>query len=240
MRLIINIFQILFFWVWTIVTAIFGFIILPLIGQKKAIYISSRSWAFPLLWMAGAKIRVIGLENVNLKKPMIYASNHESSLDIPLLFAVLPIPLFFLAKTELRKIPIFGWFVSAVGMVFIDRTNHESAMESLTKAGSEIRKGKNIISFPEGTRPRDGQMKMFKRGTFILALENDISVVPVAIIGSRLVNPPGYKITPGVITVRIGEPIESVKFDKNNPDEFAKGVENKVREMRLIDIESLD
>ena len=234
MRLVINVFQIIFFWIWTLISAVCGFIILPFLGQKKAIYNSSRLWSFPLLWIAGVKIDVIGLKNVNVNKPMIYASNHESSLDIPLMFAVMPIPLFFLAKSELRKIPVFGWFVHAVGMVFIDRTNHDSAMKSLQKAGDEISKGKNIISFPEGTRPRDGKMKMFKRGTFILALENDISVVPIAIIGSKEVNPPGYKITRGTITVRIGKPIESSKFEKNKPDAFAKEVEDKVREMRIL------
>lgn len=234
MKSVCNFFIILFIWIWTIISASFGFIVLLFLGQKKAILFGSKLWSNPIVWLSRVHVEVEGLGNVSKTQSVIYASNHESSFDILIMFKIMPVPLFFLAKSELKKIPLFGWFIHAVGMVFIDRRNHESAMESLIKAGKEIRKGKNIISFPEGTRPRDGKMTFFKRGTFVLALENNISVVPVAIIGSREVNPPGYKITPGVITVRIGEPIESARFDKSNPDEFAKVVEDRVREMRRL------
>ena len=213
------------------ISAIFGFLILPFVGQKKGIYISTQVWSNPLIWVGGIKLQTEGLENIPLDRNVIFASNHESSFDIPVLFKVFPIPLFFLAKAELKRIPLFGWFVNAVGMVFIERTNHTSAMESLKIAGKEIKKGKSIISFPEGTRPRDGKMIMFKRGTFVLALENQIDVVPVGILGSFEVNPPGYKITPGIITVKVGKPISIGDFDINNPDELAKFTEDKVREL---------
>lgn len=232
MRLMINIFQIIFLWVWTLISALLGFVLLMFLGQKRSIYNASQFWSWPILWVSRTKLKIEGTENIPMNQNVIYTSNHESSFDIPVMFAVLPIPLFYLAKTELKKIPFFGWYVNAVGMVFIDRGNHEKAMSSIIKAGLEIKKGKNIISFPEGTRPRDGQMKMFKRGTFILALQNDINVVPVTIIGSREVNPPGYKIRSGTITVRIGKVIEVSKFDKSNPDQLAQYVENKVRDMR--------
>jgi 1-acyl-sn-glycerol-3-phosphate acyltransferase len=154
-------------------------------------------------------------------------------LDIPVIFAVLKMPIFYLAKTELKKIPFFGWYIKAVGMIFIDRGNHQKAMKSLKQAGREIKKGKNIISFAEGTRPRDGEMKMFKRGSFVLALASQINVVPMAILGSKEVNPPGYKIKPGIITVKIGKMVNVNKFNKDEPDVLAKYVEDKVREMRL-------
>ena len=232
MRFIINVIQIIFFWVWTLISATIGFIILPFLGQKKGLLYSTKIWSYPLMWASNVKIKTEGLENVPMDRPVIYASNHESSFDIPVFFCVFPVPLFFLAKAELKKIPMFGWYVNAVGMVFIERKNHHSAMESLRKAGDEIKKGKNIISFPEGTRTRDGDMLMFKRGTFVLALESGIDVIPVAVSGSRKVNPPGYKITPGTITVRIGKPINVAGFEGQNPDELAKFVENTVRDMR--------
>ena len=233
-RNLLNVFQILGLWVWTVISATIGFIILPFVGQKRGIYISSQIWSTVILWIGGIKLKVNGLDNVSMDQPFIYASNHESSFDIPVLFKVMPIPLFFLAKAELKRIPLFGWFVSAVGMVFIERTNHERAMESLKKAGTEIKKGKNIISFPEGTRSRDGQMLMFKRGTFILAIENKIDVIPVAISGSFEVNPPGYKLRSGIITVDIGSPISVLEYTENEADVLATKVEREVRKMRVV------
>jgi len=233
MRFILNVFQIVFIWIWTLFSALVGFMLLLFLGQKRSIYYASQCWSWPMFWISGTKLNVEGAENIPRFQNVIYTANHESSFDIPVMFAVLPVPIFYLAKTELKKIPFFGWYVNAVGMVFIDRGNHEKAMKSIIKAGQEIKKGKNIISFPEGTRPRDGEMKMFKRGSYMLALENNIDVVPIAIIGSKEVNPPGYKITPGTITIRIGKLVKASDFDKTKPDVLAKYVEDKVREMRM-------
>ena len=231
MKLLINFIQINFIWIWTIFSASIGFVLLLFLGQKKSIYYSSRLWSYPILWISRTDLVIDGAENIPANESVIYTANHESSFDIPVMFVALPVPIFYLAKTEVKKIPFFGWYVNAVGMVFIDRKNRGNAMNSILRAGEEIKKGKNIISFPEGTRPRDGEMKLFKRGSYVLALENDVNVVPVAILGSKEVNPPGYKITRGTITVKIGEVVNVSDFDKNEPDVLAKHVENKVREM---------
>ncbi len=230
---VINVLQIMLIWLWTFISATLGLIILPIIGQKRAIYFISQIWSGFIIAISGVKLVVEGKENIPKHKNVIYASNHESSFDIPILFKALPVPLFFLAKAELQKIPIFGWFMGAVGMVFVDRANHKNALNSLKRAGKEIKKGKDIISFPEGTRTRDGKMKLFRRGTFVLALECSIDIVPIAIVGSREVNPPGFRITPGVIKVCIGKPIDVNHFEKKKPDELALFVENLVKELRL-------
>jgi 1-acyl-sn-glycerol-3-phosphate acyltransferase len=228
---IINAIQIFIIWVLTFITAASGLILLPLVGQKKSIWICSKFWSTMVLMTAGVRIEVEGLENIPKDQHVIYSSNHESSFDIPILFKVISVPLFFLAKAELKKIPVFGWYVEAVGMVFVDRKNHQNAMDSLKKAGNEIKKGKNIITFPEGTRPRDGEMKLFKRGSFILALENEINMIPVAVIGSKYVNPPGYRISPGTVKVKIGKMVDVSQFDVNEPDLLAKYIEDQVRVM---------
>ncbi|UTW66198.1 1-acyl-sn-glycerol-3-phosphate acyltransferase [bacterium SCSIO 12643] len=236
MRLVLNAIQILLIWILTLLSAILGLVILPFVGQKKSIWVSSKIWSVLVLGVSGVKIEVEGVENIPTDQHVIYTSNHESAFDIPILFKTIPVPLFFLAKAELKKIPVFGWYVEAVGMVFVDRKNHQNAMESLKKAGREIKKGKDIITFPEGTRPRDGQMKLFKRGSFILALENEINMVPVAIIGSKYINPPGYKIRPGKVTVKIGKIVDVSEFDVNKPDVLAKHIEDQVREMYGIPV----
>jgi len=230
-RQVLNAIQILLIWILTLLSATLGLVVLPFVGQKKSIWISSKIWSTLVLGVSGVKIEVEGVENIPTDQHVIYTSNHESAFDIPILFKTISVPLFFLAKAELKKIPVFGWYVEAVGMVFVDRKNHQNAMDSLKKAGREIKKGKDIITFPEGTRPRDGKMKLFKRGSFILALENEINMVPVAIVGSKYINPPGYKITPGTVTVKIGKLVDVSEFDVNEPDILAKHIEDQVREM---------
>jgi 1-acyl-sn-glycerol-3-phosphate acyltransferase len=175
-------------------------------------------------------VNVVGLEHIPKEESVIYVSNHESSFDIPAIFWGVPVPLFYLAKKELQKIPFFGWYIKAVGMVFVDRANHQNAMNSLIEAGNEIKKGKNIITFPEGSRTRNGEIKRFKRGSFVLALENNIDIIPIAISGAREVNPPGYEITPGTITLTIGKRFKTQEYSSSNPDFYAKEVEAWVRD----------
>jgi 1-acyl-sn-glycerol-3-phosphate acyltransferase len=218
---------------WTFICASSGFLLLPFLGQKRSIYVVSQWWSTFILGISEVKLEIIGLEKLTKDECVIFTANHESSFDIPVLFKALPVPLFFLAKAELKRIPVFGWFVQAVGMVFLERRDHKKAMEGLKKAGEEIRKGKNIMSFPEGTRTRDGQLKLFKRGSFVLALETGINIVPIAIIGTRHINPPGYRIQPGRVRVVIGEKVEVSNFDKKHPDILAKYLENVVKDMRL-------
>lgn len=229
MRGILNAIQILLIWVWTLFCCLLGLVLLLFFNQQRSIYLTSQVWSGFILRISQVKINVEGLENIPENESVIYVSNHESSYDIPALFWGLPVPLFYLAKMELSKIPFFGWYMKAVGMVFVDRANHQNAMNSLVEAGNEIKKGKNIITFPEGSRTRDGKIKRFRRGSFILALENGIDIVPIAISGARAVNPPGYKITPGTITLTIGKRFETNKYQVDNPDQYALEVEEWVK-----------
>lgn len=230
MKSLLNIIQVLLIWVWTIITCILGLVLLIGLSQQRSIYLASQFWSWFILGITRVKVEVIGLENIPMDESVIYVSNHESSFDIPALFWALPVPLFYLAKKELKKIPFFGWYMNAVGMVFVDRANHQNAMNSLIEAGNEIKKGKNIITFPEGSRTRNGQIKKFRRGSFVLALENNIDIVPIAISGAREVNPPGYNITPGKITLTIGKRFTTQNYSSSNPDLYALEVENWVKE----------
>lgn len=207
-----------------------GFMLLLVFSQQRTIYLVSRWWSWFILKITQVRVKVIGLENIPVNESVIYVSNHASSFDIPALFWGIPVPLFYLAKMELKKVPLFGWFMKAVGMVFVDRANHENAMQSLIEAGNEIHNGKNIITFPEGMRTRDGEIQRFRRGSFMLALENTIDIIPIAISGAREINPPGYRITPGTITLTIGKRFKTQNYDASDPDLYAKEVEDWVRE----------
>ena len=139
-------------------------------------------------------------------------------------------PIFFIAKKEIKQIPFLGWYMTIAGMIFLDRSNHENAMRSMRNAGNEIKKGKNIISFPEGTRSKTNQIGLFKRGSFIIAKEGNIPIVPVAIKGSNQINPSGTLILrKGTIKTKIGKPI--YLRDEETTESFAKRTRKEVELM---------
>jgi 1-acyl-sn-glycerol-3-phosphate acyltransferase len=163
-------------------------------------------WAPGILWFCGVKLVVSGLEHIASGEAFIFVSNHLSFLDIPVLFKVIPVNLHFVAKSEIKRMPFVGWYMWATGMIFIDRQNRERAIQSLKKAGRLIKKGKNVIMFPEGTRSRDGSVQEFKKGPFVLAAEAELRIIPVAISGPEKIVPPGtLKLKPGIVHVHLGE-----------------------------------
>ena len=193
------------------------------------------NWLYSPLVLAvcGARMKINGRENIDKFNSYIYVANHESQLDIPALCVSLKLPLFFIAKQELKKIPVIGWYMAAVGHIFIDRSDRNKAMKSMKMAAQKIKSGKNVISFPEGTRNKDGKMKLFKRGSFVIASEGDIGVVPVSIRGSREILPSGsFTVKPGTIYVNIGRPIYHKDLSGPEVDEFAAYVKAEVVKLR--------
>ena len=232
MRKIIDYIQILLIFLLTVVSAFLGTPLLFL-GPKKALFLISRFWSFFLLKISGVSLNIDGKHNLNYDRPRIYVCNHESNIDIPCLMQSIDEPLFFIAKKELKKIPFLGWYMSAVGMIFIDRSDRKKAILSMKNASEEINKGKSVFSFPEGTRTRDGKVGMFKRGTFSLAINSNVDIVPIAIKGAKEVIPATkFEINPGIVKIKIGTPIPSDDWNQENVDSFAKEVKSKVIELQ--------
>ena len=132
-------------------------------------------------------------------------SNHESNLDPPVLISAIPIPAVYLAKKEIKWMFPVGWAAMMAGTIFIDRSNRERAINSLHRAAAEIRGGKSVVIFPEGTRTRTGQLLPFKKGGFIMAEEAGVQIVPLATVGGRPMLPPGaVHVRPGRYVVAFG------------------------------------
>lgn len=173
-----------------------------------------QTWAPKVLAQAGVSVVVTGTEHLPQNQPCIYIMNHQSNFDVPAVFMALPVPICFVSKAELRKIPIFGHAMDALGMIFIDRSNPARAIESIKNGAELIRGGVNVMAFPEGTRSPDGEVGRFKRGIFTLAMEAKVPIVPMAIDGSWDVLPPGVVVPrSGEMRVRIGQPIEVTHSD---------------------------
>jgi 1-acyl-sn-glycerol-3-phosphate acyltransferase len=226
MWFILNIFQAILIIAITLICSLVS-LFTPLIGQPKiALWIARKIWAPALLKIVGGRVEIIHPENIDLNTPQIIVANHSSHFDIPILFASINYPIYFLAKKELKRIPFFGWACSAIGMVWIDRKNKGKASQTLKETGDQIKKGKTIITFPEGTRTKTGKINLFKRGSFALAQATDLDIMPICIINSRPLHPPGkFSFRPAEVKVVFGEKIYTADHKEKTPEQFAKHVE---------------
>jgi 1-acyl-sn-glycerol-3-phosphate acyltransferase len=190
-------------------------------SRQAPLVVARKFFAPGLMWIAGAKLTVIGQENVPKDKPVVFVANHASHLDIGCLCAALPVNLHFIGKKELMYFPIVGWYMFLAGHIFIDRKSRVKAASSLKQAALKIREGKSVVMYPEGTRSETGEIGVFKKGAFHLAKEAGVQVVPVSIKGTEKVWPKSpNKITPGNVTVKIGKPIDSSDFSKEQLNDF--------------------
>ncbi|PKN85791.1 MAG: hypothetical protein CVU51_08265 [Deltaproteobacteria bacterium HGW-Deltaproteobacteria-1] len=152
-------------------------------------------------------------------------ANHQSDFDILISLAYIPGQFRWIAKKELFAIPVFGQAMKSAGYIEIDRQHHEKAMQSLDLAALRIREGKSVMTFPEGTRSRDGEIKAFKQGLFYLAIQSGVPIVPISIIGSGAIMPKrSLKVKPGKITLVIDEPISVKDYTLENRQELISRV----------------
>jgi 1-acyl-sn-glycerol-3-phosphate acyltransferase len=183
-----------------------------------------RQWARLLLRLAGIRVHILGAERVPAGA-VVFAANHASALDIPVLFAALPHEFRIIYKRSLGLIPIMGWSLWAGRHVAIDRANPFKARRSLAAAAERIRGGTSVVAFPEGTRATGGELLPFKRGSFLLAIQAGAPLVPVTLVGVKRRIPRGLSsLTPGEVTIRIHEPIETAARDPETAAQLAEEV----------------
>jgi len=174
-----------------------------------------RWWSKILLWAAGVKVTIHGRENIPDDQSFVFTSNHVSLFDIPSLVASLP-RSYFVAKSELFKIPVFGPGIRAVGTIPIERANQKSAFGSYDVAADRIRNGNSVVVFPEGTRGLAYNIRPFKKGPFVLAIQAGVPVVPCLVHGTIEVLPKkSLKLNPGRVNVHLLEPVptEGLTYD---------------------------
>ena len=168
-----------------------------------------RGWASGLVRFWGVEVEVVGREQVVPGQPYVVMSNHLSWVDIPVLFLALPEPPGFLAKRELTRVPFLAAALRNGGHVIIDRGHRAHARASLDAAAQEVRSGKTVLIFPEGTRGDSATIGAFKKGGFHLAKSAQVPILPVGVRGCRAVFPRGgLLVRPGRVEVHIGAPID--------------------------------
>ena len=226
--LALNVVQALFFAVWTAFCVSCACVAL-LFWHKLPLIMARRMWAPPLVWMTGARLSVTGTQNVPRDRPVIFVSNHQSMLDIALVFQVLPVNLHFVLKKELAYAPFVGLFAWATGMIFVDRKNRKAAIASVRKVGTLVRQGRSIVAFPEGTRSRAQGILPFKKGVFVSALSAQVPIVPMAIEGAGRVLPSrGFRVRPSPVRINVGKPIFTEGMTERDRDTLLEQAQSAV------------
>ena len=187
----------------------------------------ARAWSRLILKTTGVRVQVSGLERLDPSRSYIFAANHQSIYDIPILFASLPFQLRIIAKASLGRIPFMGWHLQRTGHVLVDRAKPGAGI--MKKMARLVRQKHSLVVFPEGTRSTDGAVGRFKGGSFLIALEAGLPVVPISIQGSRHVMFRGrLMVCPGTVTVTVHEPIETCGVPRDAVREFSARVHDVV------------
>lgn len=199
-------------WV-VLTTAIFGILAIIISFFTRTgnpVHIIARIWGRSILMVSRVHVSVKGLSNIEPDKSYVYMANHQSNFDIPVLLGYLPVQFRWLAKAELFKIPIFGRAMLGAGYVKIDRFNRKSAFESLNQAAQRMKEGVSVMIFPEGTRSKDGSIRQFKKGGFVMAINSGVPIVPVVLRGTwPIMAKSSLRINRGDVELEIAEPIDT-------------------------------
>ncbi|MCF7801943.1 MAG: 1-acyl-sn-glycerol-3-phosphate acyltransferase [Candidatus Marinimicrobia bacterium] len=192
----------------------------------------ARFWSMVILKTAGVRANVHGLEHLDLQEQYIFVGNHTSAFDIPLMFFYIPSQLRMIAKRELMYIPLFGWAMWMVKHYFIDRKNHRKALDAMAQVAEQFKRQRSSVCiFPEGTRSLDGNLKTFKKGGFILAIQTGKPIVPVVLSGAFELKPKyRHSIKPGVVEMTILPPIATRELTYAERDVLLNRVHDQFQE----------
>ena len=197
----------------------------------------ARTWSRLILVTTGVTVEVVGLDRLAQGRAYVFVSNHQSIYDIPILFWTLPFPIRIIAKDSLGSFPFLGWHLRRTGHILVDRRRPQRSA-IFGRASRLMREGLSLIVFPEGTRSRDGRVGSFKGGSFYLALEAGLPVVPLSVVGSRHVMPKGRLATcPGHVRLVVHEPIDTTGVAGGDP-RAARVFAARVRNVIAPDAES--
>ena len=191
-------------------------------------------WAKTIFKTMNISVRIIGLDKLDRNADYIFAPNHASSLDIPLILGFLPFWIVPISKIELKWIPFLGWAMQAAGHVFVDRRDHEKAMLSIAKIKNSLLKNpRSILIFPEGSRTNDGKVNQFKTGGLSIGISTEISIVPVAIGGTfESLSKHSKKFVNKLLTINIGSPVDTRKYSLDDRKDLAIIVNSEVKKLK--------
>jgi len=178
-------------------------VLLPKRNYHRIVYECASFWGRLVVQSTGSKLQISGMENIPDCRTLCIIANHQSFLDIPVLLGWLRIPLGFIAKMELLKVPVISHWMKELNCVFINRKNARSAMTSFNESAETIKSGNPIVIFPEGTRSKSPKMGQFHTGSLKLAYIAKASILPVSINGTYRIWEENYRIRKSIVKLTI-------------------------------------
>jgi 1-acyl-sn-glycerol-3-phosphate acyltransferase len=192
----------------------------------------SRTWSWLIMKSIFSPVKVIGLDQIDTSKPHVYAANHASALDIPVLYTYLPFQFRIAFKKELLSYPVIGWQLKRSGQVCIDQQNPSHSISSIRSALKGLKAGLPLVIYPEGGRTPDGEIKPFLAGAFFLAIKAQVDIVPVALVGTYELLPMNtYHIKCRPLEMRVGEPISTTGLTMRDLEALSKRVQAAVENL---------
>lgn len=192
----------------------------------------SRTWSWLIMKTILSPVKVIGLDKIDTSRPHVYAVNHASAMDIPVLYVNLPFQFRIVFKKELLAYPIVGWQLKRSGQVCIDQQKPTNSIAAIRSAVKSLKAGMPLVIFPEGGRTSDGEIKPFLPGAFFLALKAQVDIVPVALIGTyELLPMDTYHIKCRPLEMRVGQPISTAGLTMRDLEALSVRVQKAVEEL---------
>jgi 1-acyl-sn-glycerol-3-phosphate acyltransferase len=185
-------------------------------SQQHAI---ARVWARTLLLISFSPVKIIGREKLHEHETAVYASNHLSYMDTPVLFAYLPFQFRILAKQALWKTPFIGWYLNHSGQVPVDMKSPRSLIASLNRGVTTLKHGLPLVLFPEGGRAATGQLQTMMSGCAYMAIKAQVPLIPLTLIGTYELLPIHvYALHPRPLLVVVGDPISTTGLNPRDAD----------------------
>src|SRR5216684_2713147 len=192
----------------------------------------AHAWSKTIMKTIFSPVRVVGLEKIDTSKPHVYAVNHGSALDIPILYSYLPFQFRIVHKKELLAYPLVGWHLKRSGQVCVDQQHPSRSVGHIKSAVRTLKKGMPLVIFPEGGRSADGRIRPFLPGAFFMAIKAQVDVVPIALVGTYELLPMNtYHIKPRPLEMRVGAPIATAGLKGHDIEVLSAKVQRAVEEL---------
>jgi 1-acyl-sn-glycerol-3-phosphate acyltransferase len=218
-----------------LITLVMGLVAIPggaFDRTGRRLHWFSRTWSWLIMKSIFSPVKVIGLDKIDTTKPHVYAANHASAMDIPVLYVNLPFQFRIAFKKELLAYPVVGWQLKRSGQICIDQQNPSRSIGSIRAALKGLKEGLPLVIFPEGGRSRDGDIKPFLAGAFFLAIKAQVDVVPIALVGTyELLPMDTYHIKCRPLEMRVGEPIPTAGLTLRDMDTLSARVHKAMSDL---------
>lgn len=196
-------------------------------AAQEYIFKCVTGWAKYIIDFIGVNVKVIGAENIT-HESCLFVSNHQGSMDIPLIIAYAGKPVGFIAKKEMLKLKFITSWMKEINCIFMDRSNVRESVKSINEGAETLKSGHSLVIFPEGTRSKGPQLGEFKKGSMKLATKSGVPIVPVTIDGSYKIREANKhnELKSADVKITFSKPIYIDELTKEEQSDLSETIRN--------------